>query len=189
MARLITDLEDAPDECFVVYGTLLGFMREKNFISFDSDLDFGVITEDHTDLRPFMNWLVQQGYKISRGFQIDGQIYELTVRIDGLGIDFFWFGEWKNKGFGSFIFHRKTELPLADDPSFCVAHIACSPIKTTRQIEVLGNLVPIPEDAEQFLEDVYTSQWHIPDPNWVSEEGPAWNELPGVRGYLIGLDF
>ena len=37
--------------------------------------------------------------------------------------------------------------------------------------------VSVPHEPEAYLASVYTENWRIPDPNWVSEKGPAWNEI------------
>lgn len=185
IARLLDDLRNAPMDTFAIYGTLLGLIREHGFIWFDSDIDFGVITDTHDDLTPLLDWLIQRGYTVDRGFEVHGRLVEFTIEVEGLGVDFFWFGNWEDRGFGSFVFYGAHKSSDTGDQEYRVAHISCSPIRNTQILHVLDQEIPIPEKAERFLEEVYTSNWRTPDPNWVASEGPAWSEATDLRGRLI----
>lgn len=186
LRQLCADLEKAPMPVFAVYGTLLGFMREGTFISFDNDLDFGVLANGSVNLDTLFEWMQGRGYHPTHFFSIDGNMVEFSIEVSGLSIDFFWFGDWQDLGFGSFIFFNEDGAPT-EDLTRRVSFLRCNPIESTSTLSVYGIDVPIPSKPEQFLADIFTENWRIPDPNWVSEEGPAWNELNETKGILTQL--
>ncbi|MDO5728178.1 MAG: LicD family protein [Actinomycetaceae bacterium] len=186
LRKLCADLESAPMPVFAVYGTLLGFMREGRFISFDNDLDFGVLGKDKKDLQDLFKWMKSRGYHLTHFFTIDGDMLEFSIEIDDVSIDFFWFGEWKDQGFGSFVFFKDSNESV-EDLTHRVSFLKCSPIQSISTRETFGIDVPIPSEPERFLEDIFTENWRIPDPHWVSENGPAWNELRDTEGILTRL--
>ena len=54
---------------------------------------------------------------------------------------------------------------------------------TKRKITNRDIDISVPVDAEKYLASIYREDWMIPNPNWISAEGPAWNELDNVIGH------
>ena len=46
-------------------------------------------------------------------------------------------------------------------------------ISGTRILKIDEGNVPVPVEAEAYLEDLYGSSWRIPDPNWKEGSEPA----------------
>ena len=69
------------------FGTLLGWYREKDFISFDMDMDFGAYYDDVEKFQVLKRNLLEKGFAYSREFVYDEEVVEESYSYHGLNID------------------------------------------------------------------------------------------------------
>jgi hypothetical protein len=141
---------------FPFYGTMLGAVREHDFISYDNDFDTAYISE-HSEPDK-----VRQEFKdlchqlLARGYDIEVTSTRTWVTVPGMSekIDIFfaWFNAdgTFNVSYG---YHGPSLRRSADFFEF-------------RQ-ERLGEAeVPVPRNAEDILTQLYGSGWRAPDPDF-----------------------
>lgn len=141
---------------FPFYGTMLGAVREQNFISYDNDFDTVYISE-HTEPDAVREEFKELCRRLSaRGYELKVMITHTWVRVpgsDGL-IDLFF--AWFNPD-GTFnVSYGYHGEPVAKSAEFFAF----------RQ-EKLGTFeVPVPSNAEAILSQLYGPGWRIPDPGF-----------------------
>ena len=174
-------LDNSGIEYFFTYGTLLGLIRNGGFMKHDIDLDLGVIRTEEFSWNKLNSLLTNAGFKQLHEFSLDGEITEQTYEYKGMTIDFFIY-EKENEHMISYVYFNKKGIVNEDPTKKFVSKMISSQIKEFKYLEINNQKYRIPVNAEQYLADIYSESWRIPNPNWVSEEGPAWNELEGKYG-------
>lgn len=114
---------------WLMYGTLLGALREKSFISFDTDTDLGLFIESKPGFEKVIRQLIGEGFELIRTDCNDNLI---TVIRDDEYIDFSFF--------------KKENLPF----------------RKLSDYRFLAVIFKIPENSEQFLNELYGKDWSIP---------------------------
>lgn len=161
----------------LAFGTMLGAVREKGFITYDADIDVFVWIEDYC--QSLLDCLLKNGFTISHTFTVENDKYakELTIMLDGVQIDIF------------FIY------PPLDDriyPYCCdfVVHPDC--LSREHSVRKHGGLLPrrlempmsreivrvpfeslylpILANAHEFLYYRYGKDYMTPNPEWVNDE-------------------
>lgn len=153
--QVLAALEKAGVEPFVAYGTLLGAVREQDFIGHDSDADLGYVSrfENPVDV-------IRESYELQRrlsamGLRINrysGAAFKVSIiEEDGKsrGLDVFGGlmrdGRLYLMGEVGEVFEREWLLPRS------TATLA-------------GREVPIPAQPEHLLAAMYGPHWKVPDP-------------------------
>lgn len=137
---------------FLMSGTLLGWARDRRLISFDKDLDFGMVVEPED--------LVHAVEKIERSnsyFILIKNEANLGLRDKktGIGIDIFWFKKSRDK------FHHEVTLgPVNLKFEYDKFDLKYEKFK---QVDVV-----IPIQWSRFLEQNFGVDWKVPDPNFIS---------------------
>ena len=82
---------------FLIDGTLLGYVRENDFISHDTDTDLGVYMEEWTEekLELAERLLNEKGFKKLHSFGIFGEHFEVAFSRDGIKTDLFFYYKHK----------------------------------------------------------------------------------------------
>ena len=178
-------------DLFVIYGTLLGAVREKGFIAHDADFDAAYISRE-TNGPAAAAELVEIGVAlIEAGYQVECMIACLHVadpdnpenRID--------------------IFHTFHEPTGTDGTSgrwrfpFGVAgttRLTASDWGGTEEIEFCGSRVLVPRHAEETVRHLYGDDWRLPKPgfNWALARTDAATEggfTPEHRTKVYWADF
>jgi len=127
----------------LMYGTLLGAVREHDFITWDEDIDLFVISEDEGKLKDSLWELLEQGFTFLR-YDRTG-IY--TVVRDGEYIDFYIFEPYSEG-----IRHAGCNRKFFPDELFV----------NTVLYEFKGYKFPIPQNYEKLLEIEYGKNWMTP---------------------------
>jgi phosphorylcholine metabolism protein LicD len=149
-------VEITEGKCFLLYGTLLGAVRDKKFIPWDNDVDLGILEEDWKDeyLKALKDNFTVKAYKWVSDEVVDkskiGKIAHLSIQCPHhICFDIF------TKGKGGYRYYSaKDEKLIIRFPEKFV-----KPLKT---IDFYDIKVQIPENTEEFLEWNY-GDWKTPD--------------------------
>lgn len=161
---------------FLDFGSLLGIVRNKDFIAHDLDLDFGILESGEFVWDNLEKLLNEKGLRKIRQFEYDGKITEQTYCIGNLTIDFFIHFRENNHD-NAYCYFRKDNYFYDNANVHHVSKLIMYPFEGIKRIQINNIEVNIPNEAEKYLESIYTKDWITPNPNWISENGPAWNEL------------
>lgn len=170
--ELIDGIEETLKEYGIVYfadfGTLLGIIRDHNFISWDNDIDYGILISDNFDWNLFEKHMNKSEFYKIRQFSLHEKIREQTYRKGDLTVDFF---GHKNDEVNGVVygFYRKNGYIYHSKHDFHVREAKFIKIEKTKREAFLGIEVNVPENAEEYLASVYSENWRIPDPNWTDD--------------------
>lgn len=128
----------------LMFGTLLGAIREGNFIKHDEDVDLFVLEEDKDALINTLHDLLDIGFKVCR---YDGRL--LSIIRDNEYIDFYFFRKY-------LVFFRKSSAGLTYKAAF---------LQETKSQAFLGTTFQVPKETEIFLKVLYGVNWKIPIKN------------------------
>jgi hypothetical protein len=153
--QVLSALLEAGVDAFPVYGTLLGAIREQDFIGHDSDVDLGYVSRHQHPLD-----VIRESYRLhrhlrERGFSIDrysAAAFKVeVVEADGAvrGLDVFG-GYFLN---GSLYLMGEIGTPFMEEWVF--------PLGTCT---FAGRTLPAPARPEKLLEATYGPNWRVPDP-------------------------
>ena len=150
---------------FADYGTLLGIIREHDFIQWDDDMDYGMIVDDDFDWDKFEQHMNRHGLKKIRQFSLTGKITEQTYSYKNstLAVDFF-AKLYDNQRLVSYIYYRMQEYKYQSEMDFHVRKMMYTIVNATKEVRFKGTHVTVPDNAEQYLESAYSKKWRIPDP-------------------------
>jgi len=165
---------------WLCYGTLLGYVRENGIIKHDCDFDIGIWYSDYS--KELENILILAGYKLIREFKSVSsyEAFEQTYSKDGVQIDIFYHHSDSNKSW-SHIFYREED----DDLESGIYRIRkldypSAPLEKTL---FLGCDVYVFKNKEIYLEEIYGTDWRIPNPKFDWKKGPKNNcTVKGVYG-------
>ncbi|MET0839318.1 MAG: LicD family protein [Marmoricola sp.] len=153
--EVLAALHEAGVEAFPAYGTLLGAIREQDFIGHDNDVDLGYVSR-HThpldvvrESFRLQRRLRERGYAVDRysaaAFKVD--VVEADGGVRGLDV------------FGGYFLDGRLYLmgeigtPFEEDWIF--------PLGTCT---LAGRTLPAPARPEKLLEATYGPGWKVPDP-------------------------
>ena len=176
---VLTALAKAGIDAFLVYGTLLGAVREGKLIGHDSDADLGYVSEHQhpadviAESFQIQRLLAEAGYDITRysgaAFKVDVREGDGSVR----GLDVF----------GGFM--RDGHLHLMGEIRTEFRREWIFPLTTAR---LEGREFPVPADSDRFLAVTYGPTWRKPDPAFHFATPPStYRRLNGwFRGMRVG---
>lgn len=169
---------------FYTYGSLLGLIREGQLLKHDRDIDIGIIEDKNFSWKELETTLEKNGFELLHQFLLNPKITERTYVYKNIRIDFFLYSNNKEIA-TSYVYFRKPSYQYKDNLEFSVSALKSHKIIKIKTLEIEGSQYKVPENSEEYLADIYGKSWKIPNPNWVSEKGPAWNELKGQFGYYV----
>ena len=145
----------------LIFGTLLGAVREGGFIVYDEDTDIFVLEEDHDKVLNALFELEKLGLKVARYSRTNGL---LSVIRDDEYIDMYFFKK---------TFTKRRSGNNSIDSKF---------LEHTDTIDFLGEQFPVPSNPKQALSVLYGEDWHIPN-----KDGKAINHAldSKIKNYLI----
>lgn len=166
-------------KCFLVYGTLLGIIREGKFIGHDDDLDLGIIEDDKFSWNKVEGAMLEIGMQKKHQFSLNGKITEQTYGKGKLSVDFFLVETHGEKSITHGYF-RKEGMKYESLDQFSVRRRIISRIDGTTEYTCKSGKFQVPQNYELFLEEVYGENWRVPDPSWVTDAAFLENKI----GYL-----
>lgn len=145
------------------FGTLLGAVRDNDFITGDTDIDLGIFMEDRPN--DFEKMLLGEGFKKKYYFILGDKIIEERYYYDGVGIDFSYF-ERKNGKTYTHLFFKNSKKTKINKELFDVVKCTYDKFDKVKEFKFKNELFYIPENAEILLEQKYGKNWKIPEDNW-----------------------
>jgi len=171
---------DVLSECkavaFITQGTLLGAVRDNNYIGHDLDIDLGVNYKPGID-KKIEEEMKNAGFNIELSFFIGDQICEHSYRKNGIKIDIFFFNRDGDSTY-CYFFHRKgSETYYANKVSWNKF--------TTRDKSFRGTMVPTPYPPKDFVIEHYGDTWNQVIKNWVYYRDPKNMKLVEETGRVV----
>ena len=158
-------------QAFLTYGALLGAYREHGFISYDPDIDLGVLeTELPKDLHERMEdagfHLIRQNY-----IGTTGQVVEETYEYKKLHLDIFIYIREGND-FYSVIQrrHETKEWKEANATDGFPCDRSYVPVCEFERRDFLGLKVYMPIDTDGWLRAIYSDSYMTPIKNWSAKD-------------------
>ncbi|MEO2077650.1 MAG: LicD family protein [Bacillus sp. (in: firmicutes)] len=165
------------EEFWLDYGTLLGAVREKDFIGHDKDLDIGCFNFDDQKKAELVKALEKKGVKLYKQYEMDGKIFEQAFHYNGLHIDIFYY--WKTDGDKVWCYFSDigTKMEFENHPNYQIAKGYRTQSVTSRfsglmDYEFKGEMFKIPTNYHEYLVDNYGTSYMQKDENWVAGESP-----------------
>ena len=139
------------------FGTLLGAVREHDFIGHDIDVDLAIYEKDVDKLVSIIPELYEEGIKLCRYH--NGIIYSFLYKNVILDIDVYLHSEFPYK-------YRYWRLVSKLFPKFYV--------EETEKIPFNGGLYDVPKNPERFVKYMYGKNWRIPQKGKHARLYPRW---------------
>ncbi len=175
-------LKEIGIESFADFGTMLGIIREGKLLSHDLDIDMGVIVKEKVDLDRIRLHLEKFGFNIWRQYFYGDMIVEESYRFSNLKIDLNYY-KISDTDSKTWLFYREPDVEYPDNLRNIV-EMTYSPIKEFTTVELAGEQIRIPANAEQLLVEKYGPTWRTPDKGWIYWLSPAAEKIPEM-GYYI----
>lgn len=147
LAALSWELDRVGVKPFLISGTLLGYLREGNFISWDKDIDVGIFTSEIKTNDVELAFDNSAEFTVRR---LDFNAERLRVdHINGIKVDIFpHYGAFDGK-----VWHDGTATRWWNSPF------------ELKEIEFLNERQYVPSDPERYLDENY-GNWRVPEPNF-----------------------
>jgi len=162
--------EEANIIMFPAFGTLLGAIREKGFISYDFDLDVGVAPNVKPDM--IHETMRHHGFVLTKQTYIpEVGVTEETYYRKKVGVDvFYYFAEgddWYAYCPRKHEYKDWKEANVSD--GFPVAR-SYVPKSAFEKIDFLGIQINVPVKAHEWLKDIYSDSYMTPIKNWNAKD-------------------
>ena len=184
----IDALSTTHTQAFMIYGSLLGLIREGHFLKHDDDLDIGVIVDNSFSWKSIETALNKKGFSKCREFTSNGKITEQAYNASGLTFDIFGFFPIENSNLMKA--YHYTFLPKVkyNSPTgLTVKKIEIPSPESIINRVYFGYRLPVASNAEAQLAAIYGTSWRIPDKSWVSGD-KNFEFLMDVNGNVTFFD-
>ena len=174
--KVLEDYAPLQGRYFLDFGCLLGVIRSGKLIKWDKDVDYGIIIDDHFTWNNLEKYLTAKGYQKKKQFRFNDTITEQNYEKNGVGIDIF-AHYLKDNSSLFYSYYRKNKYIYNNRYEMHVMQFYTTLLNNTRVYQGEKVRVHIPNNVEDYLADIYTSQWRVPNPNWVPGSGPTCEKL------------
>lgn len=159
--QLLKDVKDILDKAGIMFwidcGTLLGAIRDNDFIEWDNDIDISIMAKDRSQIELIEGQFLAKG-QYGRWERDVGHKYIASQYLirDDLKVDIY--ANWK---VGKYLIK-----PVGDDNLRKIPIEYCEPFK---EIDFCGMKVKVPNNPEKYLETLY-GNWKKPDKEWTTNK-------------------
>lgn len=156
----------------LIYGSLLGAVREKGFIPHDCDVDVAIWADE--DYSAVWQALEAAGFSRRRGITVDGGAFgkEETWKWNSIHVDFFYFfpdgkGGWYGTEFYPQDGCKGWKDSIEKFGGLKVLKTLLPITKSTHYVPFENIEMPVMDCAMDFVVDYYGPGWRVPDPTFV----------------------
>jgi phosphorylcholine metabolism protein LicD len=172
LADIYAVADDVGIRPYLMWGTLLGAVREGRLMPHDTDIDLGLSAADYTRKAAFVSGMLRRGYFFTFD---ETHKFRLLRRDHVLHADFDVFYPADNRMI----------CLCADSEGHYGASFPGNSFEQLREIEILDGLrVLIPDPPEAILQTIYGPDWRTPSPGYNSGNDLA-NRLRIPKGQPI----
>ena len=176
MQRITKVIEDTGYEAFCDFGTLLGIIREKDFLKQDFDIDIGIVDRGDFSWDVLDEHLRKQDFRARHYFSNQGKKTEYTyVFREQLTVDFFLYTPAEDDTMSWNYYFEDTSL-VHEQGEMSIRVTTYPQTHGIQKVPFRGTEVFIPCEPEKHLEAAYGKGWKVPDPNY--ESNTTQNILP-----------
>jgi len=151
------------------FGSLLGVVREHDFIKHDDDIDLTIVDQNPNPVS-ILTVLLKNGFGFIHAMMVKGRIVEFSVQKHNLSVDFFFYmpvDRLGKVGVCDVYFDPKVKYPSPDLNNYRIWYF---PDDTKTQIVKFKDIdVCIPEKPEEVLEFEYGPGWKTPIKGWTGD--------------------
>ncbi|MGM0408733.1 MAG: LicD family protein [Bacteroidota bacterium] len=165
-------LEQTTIKYGLIFGTLLGAIREQNFIAHDEDADIYVLNEDRDKFLRLLYELKNHDFEVKR---YKDDLISIMRKNEYIDIYFF----KPKKKFGIF------KLRVMGNVFECPANYLEHPDR----IMFLGMNMPVPNHAEKLLVEMYGKDWRVPKPGFFASENTIYYKISALTKKWRKLPF
>lgn len=155
---------------WLVYGTLLGAVREGDFIGHDLDIDIGAFNEDNK--KEIQLALIENGFFKFKEFILEGRVVEETYIFKDISIDIFYYDLVDNKmidySFKKDVFENIKTEKVGDTvvESGLEGYRQIATYTGFKKIQFKGMLFSVPKDINKYLVENYGEDYMIVKKEW-----------------------
>lgn len=178
---------EAGVQAFLTYGALLGAYRDHGFISYDPDIDLGVLADElPEDIQARME---KHGFRLYRANCLndaDRTKFEMTYEYKKLHLDIFVYFKEGND-FYSIIQrkHESKDWKTANESDGFPVDRSYVPACAFERRPFLGLNIFMPVDTDGWLRAIYSDSYMTPIKNWTKEGYVTRIIHTGERSYRV----
>ncbi|WP_080843967.1 LicD family protein [Cytobacillus gottheilii] len=177
------------------YGTLLGAIRDNDFIAHDNDLDIGTFDISEEKKNRLAEYLLSKGFTRFKQYIIDDVIIEEAYDYKGVHIDFFYYHQGENNKIWCYFCEIGPKIEFENFKDFQLAKGYTTNITTTTfeglmEYMFKGHSFKVPVNFDTYLKDNYGETYLIVNENFHTSELEdsnitfVGNDVAVVREYI-----